>query len=194
MVCYLLENKSRRVTVSSNDRRPLKSPPMIANIKLTRGLYREILTDLDRPHPVAYERIGFVMARLGKISPSETVIIFTEYLRVPDEDYINDPKVGAHVGSPVIRSVMQKILDDTTGAFHVHLHPFPGRPQLSRTDIAGILPLIPSFRAVGPELPHGILLLSPDDIMAQIWLPGNKNPITAEKVTVVGYPTKFYAE
>lgn len=165
---------------------------MIINARLTTALYRQVLADLQRPHQTAFERVGFVKAKLGIVSSDECLVLFTDYWPVSDDDYLVDGSVGARINSRAIQSAMQVILDEDVGIFHVHLHPFPGRPQLSQTDIAGILPLISSFQSVGPELPHGILLLSANNAACYVWLPNNKQAIAVQKISAVGFPSKFY--
>jgi hypothetical protein len=161
---------------------------MTINVKLTKPLYDQIIADLQRPHDVAYERVGFATARIGTISEDEKLLLITGYQPVAEGDYLQDHKAGAHIGSSAISAVMQKILDDKVGVFHVHIHPFPGKPGLSRTDMSGILPLIPSFKAVGPQLAHGVLLFSLDNAIAYVWVPESMQPIKARKISIIGRP------
>lgn len=165
---------------------------MKVTVRITEKLYKQILEDLRRPHPIAYERVGFIFAKLGRISKDELLILFCNYGQLCDDNYVLDESVGARINSAAISSAMQKILDFYQGAFHVHLHDFPGKPRPSQIDIAGIFPMIPSFQAVGPTLPHGVLLLGRDNAICYVWMPGSKEPTLAEKITIVGKVMNFY--
>ncbi|HSR88797.1 MAG TPA: hypothetical protein VLK22_00145 [Candidatus Udaeobacter sp.] len=161
-------------------------------VRINETLYKRMLADLKRSHPTAFERVGFAFAKQGKVSKEEVLILFCDYLSLPDGCYVADENVGAQINSTGINMAMQKILDEQQGAFHVHLHDWPGKPNLSLTDVGGILPLIPGFQAVGPQLPHGVLLLSRDSVICYVWLPGS-GQLLAEKITIVGKQMKFYA-
>ncbi len=165
---------------------------MIVRAKLTAPLYNKMLMDLQRPHPIAHERVGFAFARIGTVSPDEKFLLFTEYWPVPDKNYVFDNTVGAHINTAAIRAVMQKILDTGACAFHVHLHPGFGKPQPSGTDIAGILPLIPSFQVVGPDAPHGLMLLSSNNVLCHAWFPGSHMSVLVSKISIIGYPSISY--
>src|ERR1700729_2806808 len=90
--------------------------------------------DLVRPHVFAAERIGFAAVRIGNAGNDPTLILVEGYSPVADENYIDDPKVGARINSAAIRTAMQMAIDQRCGAFHVHLHINRGKPRLSRTD------------------------------------------------------------
>jgi hypothetical protein len=167
----------------------------MAELRLTRRLYDEIRTDLARPHPFAYERMGFVFAKLGNRSAPEPLVLLTRYRPVADEEYLDDDAPGAHIRGEAIRSVMQEVLDGrarSEGAFHVHLHKHRGETGLSPIDREGLPPIVRSFLSVGKEAPHGLLVFSKDHGSAWIWLPGQKEPVHAPRVVVVGAPLEVF--
>jgi hypothetical protein len=163
---------------------------MYLTIRLTRQLHEEMLTDLRRPHAHAAERVGFLYGRLAaKCGP---LILMTRYTPVPDEQYIDDPHVGARINGDAIRAAMQGVLDSGDGVFHTHLHEWPGRPGFSFTDEKELPKLVPAFQAVGRAQANGLFLLSPDSAIADVWLPGKQHPVRAHRISIVGYPLRFF--
>ena len=167
---------------------------MSARIRLLRPLYEHVLADLQRPHPFASERVGFLFARTGTAANHTLLIFLVDYLPVPDDQYLpaTDLAVGAEINSAAIRNIMQRVMRTGEGAFHTHLHEHPGHPRFSRIDMKDLPLLAQSFQHASPASAHGGFLFSTDDCMASIWLPGQSEPITAEKISVIGYPLQFH--
>lgn len=157
---------------------------MPITIHLPRGIYHEVLADLRRPHGHAAERIGFLYGRLA--TAGEPLVAMTRYVPVPDDQYVVDDTVGARINGDAIRAAMQGVLDTGDGVFHTHLHEWPGTPRFSRTDDAELPQLIPAFRAVGSTQATGLLLLSSDSVIADVWLPGASGPERAAGILIVG--------
>jgi hypothetical protein len=166
---------------------------MKIQLRLTKELCDRIRADLQRPHAFAAERVGFVSGRLGNQNGSERLLLFSSYHPVEDEQYIDDPRSGARINSLAIREAMQRILDTRAGAFHVHLHPFPGKPGLGTMDKLEIPKLVESFRATDRTLAHGILLLSTSSFASWVWLPGSRTPVEPDRSTIVGYPMQLHS-
>jgi proteasome lid subunit RPN8/RPN11 len=160
-------------------------------IRIARWLYEQVRADLSRPHPFAAERVGFLFGRLGNVGTDDPLILMTTYSTLADERYIDDPFSGARIDSQAIRGAMQEVLNRGEGVFHVHSHEWPGRPYFSRLDRQELPRLIPSFQAVGPTQAHGLFLLSQDQCMAEVWMPGAGEPVEAVRITVVGYPMQI---
>ncbi len=160
-------------------------------IKLTGTLHKEMLDDLRRRHPFAAERVGFATGRLGTLRDSGRLVLLTRYHSIPDDQYIDDPTVGARIGSDAITNAMQHAYfgrQTREGVFHVHLHGHHGKTGMSYTDQHEIPPMIPGFQSVGRQAPHGIIILSFDHGSVWVWLPGNKEAIHAASVAVIGAP------
>jgi hypothetical protein len=164
---------------------------MSVGIRLTRELYERALADLRRPHPFAFERVGFVTAHLGNAGGEYKLVLVTEYYSIPDDQYVEDPTCGARINSEAIRDAMQRVLDLNAGSFHVHLHEHSGKPGFGQTDQEEIPRIIEGLRIVGPEQIQGMLLFSADRAAAQVWLLSESEPLKAAKITVVGYPLAF---
>jgi len=164
-------------------------------IRLTTTLYNEIMEDLQRTHPYAFERIGFVMGRMGTLDGEVRAILLTRYLPVPDGHYLEDPSVGARLGPEAMTAAMQAVYHGRAtkeGIFHIHLHLRRGEPGMSATDRAEIPALIPGFQAMGREAAHGIIILSPDHGTGWVWTPCSGEPVHAETLSVIGAPIQVF--
>jgi hypothetical protein len=218
---------------------------MTTHFKITKSLLEQIRSDLCRPHPFAFERVGFLFIRPGTASllcnpgapqnrsghednppmkstpkwysrflqwlnPPQTgtlgencsiaetrmqseetlMILAVSYFPACDEDYINDPKVGAKIGSAAIRDAMQRSLDTGMGVIHVHMHEGTGCPGFSLTDGESMNNLMPSFFNVSPGVPHGALVFNRDNVAGVIWK-DKKTSLAISRVSVIGYPCEF---
>lgn len=160
-------------------------------LRIPRHMVDQIRDDLRRPHPFAAERVGFLLARAGNSLGAEWLVLPTDFLPVPDDHYIDDPRVGARIGSGAIRATMQAVLGQGLSALHVHMHEHAGRPGFSRVDLAHYPALISGFRNVAPSLAHGALLLSDDSCAALVWLPDSPIAQPDGRIVVTGRPTSF---
>src|SRR5713101_6136892 len=107
----------------------------MVRVRIPRGLYGRVKEDLARRHEFAYERVGFLSARLGNAAFDESLVLFTNYYPIPDDQYIEDPHSGARINSHAIRGAMQHVLDTGEGLFHVHCHEHRGKPGFSLMDL-----------------------------------------------------------
>jgi len=48
--------------------------------------------------------------------------------------------------------------------------------------------IVSGLRVASPAAPHGMILFSCDHASGWVWLPGVNNPVTASRISVVGYP------
>lgn len=126
--------------------------------------------DLARPHHFAHERIGFVTVRAAQ-GHDNLVILAERYYPVADQDYVNDPFVGARIGQEALRKALELALLEPVGVFHVHMHLIPSRRLwFSQVDLNEQMKFVPDFFSVRPEMPHGTLVLSPHSIAGIGWL------------------------
>lgn len=141
-------------------------------------LLREVRGDLSRPHPFAAERLGFISVRAAYAR--SCLIIFAEgYHSLADEDYVDDPTVGAMMGQEAIRKALNVALLQPVGMFHVHMHEHEGHPAFSRTDLSEQPKFIPDFFKIRRDMPHGAIVLSHDRAAGRIWLgPASVSAIT----------------
>ncbi len=116
------------------------------------------------------------------------MVLMTAYVPLDNERYLPDSHVGARIDSAAIRSAMQGVIDRGEGVFHTHLHAWPGRPAFGFTDRAELPRLVPSFQTVGRGYAHGMFLLSDNEAYADVWLPGQKTPTGALRISIVGFP------
>jgi hypothetical protein len=168
---------------------------MKIDIKLTGHLYKEIVRDLARPHPFASERIGFVFGRLGSLTDEDRLILLTRYHSIPDDQYIEDPGVGARIGSEALTWAMQALFFSRAtgeGIFHIHIHKHRGETRMSRVDSDDIPKFMPGFQSVSSKAAHGIIILSLDHGAGWIWAPTHKEPILARTMSVIGVPVAVF--
>jgi hypothetical protein len=169
---------------------------MMIKIKLTGALHAEMLQDLRRPHPFAAERVGFVTGRTGTLAAGR-LILLTGYHVIPDDQYLEDRKVGARIGSAAITWAMQAAYHGRgvrEGVFHIHLHGHNGRTGMSNTDSREIPSMISGFRSVGREAAHGIIILSTNHGTAWVWLPGSDDLVQASSISVIGSPIAVFEQ
>jgi hypothetical protein len=159
-------------------------------VRIPAALAEEMRRDLRRPHPFALERIGFLSVTTGVGTDGELLVLGADYQALPDEQYVESEDVGARINGDAIRMAMESVLATDRGLFHVHLHDHPGAPSFSWTDRSEQPRLIPSFVAVGPGRPHGMLVLSADAATAWVWLPRPTGPVRPRRTVLVGYPLR----
>ncbi len=164
---------------------------MTTRLRLLRSLHQRMMADLVRAHPYARERVGWVVGRTATGPADNTLVVAYDYLDVPDDEYIDDPRVGARFNRNVIRRAMQHCVDTGDSVFCVHFHDHSGRPVFSRTDHRGLWPLVPPLRTLAPQAAHGLLLLSLDEAVAIAWPPPSKEPMACS-VRVVGRPMGLF--
>lgn len=137
-------------------------------LRMTTTLLEAMLADLRRPHPFAFERIGFLCCRQSRV-PSGYLLLGYRYLAIDDDRYIRDKSVGARFDGTAIRTGMQLALTEGATIFHVHVHEHAGVPRMSRVDTREMQQLMPCFVNVCPERLHGALVLSADRAYARVW-------------------------
>ena len=154
-------------------------------------LLERVRVDLARPHEFAAERVGFFLCSVARLVPDGVVILAHDYRPVEDDDYVDDPSVGAMMGPAAIRKALECALNSKVGMFHVHMHDHAGYPGFSRTDTRESAKFVPDFWNVRPEMPHGALVVSRDSLCGMCWYPGMLTPIEIKKFVVVGSPMVF---
>lgn len=87
-------------------------------------LLNAVRGDLHRLHPFAAERVGWLVCRAGRLVDGGLVILASGYDAIADEDYVDDPSVGAMMGPTAIRKAL----------VHVHMHGHRGRTGFSEVD------------------------------------------------------------
>lgn len=164
---------------------------MNIRFKITRTLLTTIRIDLRRPHPFAHERVGFIAAGLAA-AHDDLLVLAREYRPVRDDDYLQNPSVGAMMGAEAIRRARQWALDTRAAIFHVHTHGGRGIPGFSGIDIRENAKFIPNFVSVAPHAVHGAIILSDTAALGQVWI-GRASPqpfITT--FTEVGMPLRSW--
>jgi len=158
-------------------------------IRIPNTMLNLIKNDLRRPHDFAFERIGFIGSRHKVLSTGTTIIFMTDYFPVPDNQYINDPDVGARINSTAIRESLQRIIDHKIGVFHTHYHTFSANsPEFSFTDMKDNPEIIKSFGYADKKQVHGMIVLGNSEMNALVKIPGESELRQVTRIIGVGYP------
>lgn len=155
--------------------------------RMSQSLNGKINRDLSRSHPFAAERVGFVACAVAAIEKEGLLILGDTYHPVADDHYLDDPRVGAMMGSAAIRTALQIAYGKNVSMFHVHRHEHYGRPRFSRIDLRESARFVPDFFKVRPAMPHGALVLSHDSMAGLCWLPGHASPVPIDEFAVIGH-------
>lgn len=155
-------------------------------VRIPRDLFRTVLVDLERPHPHAAERVGFLLCRSAM---SGQLSLAYKYYPVAEDDYLATTSVGACIGSDAIRAAMQLALDTQDGCFHVHLHGGRGEAWFSPTDLETSEGLVPSLQAVSPDSTHGAIVFSMNS-GSLLALEPSSDRLVPGRLSLVGYPTR----
>lgn len=156
-------------------------------VRITRDLRKEVITDLMRPHEFAEERVGFLFGKFVPGTPG--LVLLSRYVPVPDEQYEPSEEYGALINSEAILTTMQSLRDRRGTfecAFHVHVHGHKGPPRLSESDKRSLPKLIPGFQRMSPDAAHGILVFSLNHGRAWVWTVGEPGPCLASRIAVIG--------
>lgn len=168
-----------------------KSPggiPMSAHFKIRAALLAHIRLDLSRPHSFAHERVGWISAAVSKIGDGSLMLLAHSYYPVEDDDYLDDPSVGAMMGSAAISAALQRSYQGRTAALHVHMHGHPGPPDFSGVDKRENAKFVPDFFNVAAHVPHGALVLSLDSAVGELWLARDQGPTRIGRFSAIGAP------
>jgi len=166
---------------------------MSTTLKLLEGHLSEIHADLSRPHQFAAERVGFLTAGMHRAGSEVVTLLASRWHVVADEDYIENPLVGASIGSGAFRKILQYGYFNPVCIFHVHRHDHRGRPEFSDIDVESACQYVPSFFNVCRDHPHGVIVLSLDSASGFVWMPGNTKPECIARFDVIGVPLRRLA-
>ncbi|HEY0020803.1 MAG TPA: ThiF family adenylyltransferase [Longimicrobium sp.] len=168
-------------------------PPLgPVRLRIQRELFDRMKRDLTRPHPHAAERVGFLSVATGRGEAGEHVLLGCAYDGLDDTRYLEDEHVGARIDGRAIRDAMQRVLDTGHGIFHVHVHPHSGVPGFSGTDRREQPRLVESLANAGPNLAHGMLVLSEDAAHAWVRLPGELELVVPAEISIIGDPMAMF--
>lgn len=160
-------------------------------IKIPKQIHLQMLDDLNRPHPFAFERVGFLYTTSILLKDNTVIILAKDYIAVDDENYIEDKNVGAKINSTAIRIAMQKMLDNNEGCFHVHLHSHKGIPYPSYTDNKGLPNIAKSFSNISKFQANGYVILSENSFNISILYADEELFFKPELISIIGYPLKL---
>lgn len=155
-------------------------------VKITDALLNEVKTDLVRPHPFAYERVGFITAGADFSSQGGLTLYCRRYCPVADEDYEHSRRVGAQIGPEAMRKAAEMAYNTRSALLHVHMHEGRGRPEFSRTDAESGFQFVPGFFNVLPKMPHGLVVLNETGARGLLWVSKSADPFYVSDFVKVG--------
>ena len=165
---------------------------MKVGFKITTALLTAIRSDLRRPHPFAHERVGFISAGLSTVSEG-LLVLAREYQPVADDEYLDDPAVGAMMGPDAIRNALQWALQDGVALFHVHTHGGRGIPGFSEIDLRENAKFVPDFFKVAPQCAHGAIVLSDSAAHGLVWFGRSRPNQVMTSFIEVGVPLRKWS-
>jgi hypothetical protein len=151
--------------------------------------------DLHRPHRFAAERVGFLLCRAGGLAGGGVVLLAADYHAVEDDDYLDDPKVGAMMGPAAIRKAMQRAYNggaQDMSLIHVHMHEHNGVPGFSRVDLTEMMKFVPDFFNAAPAMPHGAVVLSFNRAAGLCWPKCGAGALPVDRFASVGAPLRMW--
>ncbi|HTN14474.1 MAG TPA: hypothetical protein VL094_06680 [Sphingomonadaceae bacterium] len=154
-------------------------------VRIPSSTLATMRADLARPHPYAWERVGF-MAAAATSSPGELLLLVRGYLPVADDDYVAAPGVGAEIGSEAFRKALQWAYRPKSALLHVHTHHGAGKPGFSGVDLRSGGKFVPSFFTTVPRMPQGMIVLSDDSATGLVWLAEDGKPAPIAAFTQIG--------
>jgi hypothetical protein len=160
---------------------------MKIRVRLLQSLMQEIHTDLARPHPFAYERVGFLTCGAA-YAGDDLLLVGHRWHVVADDDYVDDPGAGATIGGAAFRRIFELIYREPQALLHIHMHDHGGRPHFSHTDEESMREFVPGFFNACRAYPHGALVLSHNSGAGSIWLDADSAPREIERIDVIGVP------
>lgn len=132
------------------------------------SLLDQALIDLERPHPFAAERVGWIAVKPAMAG--ETLLLLGYgYHPVADEHYVQDSSVGAMIGEDAITAALAIARRDRVGMFHVHSHGGRGFPTFSGVDVREYPKLVFDLLSAQRGYPHGALLFSGNEMIGRVW-------------------------
>jgi hypothetical protein len=161
---------------------------MIIRLRLLEPLLKRIHEDLERPHPFAAERVGFLTCGAATLDTPDILLLGEVWHAVADEDYVEDPRVGACIGGRAFRKVFQTVYGEPATILHVHKHDHVGEPRFSLTDERSMHEFVPGFFNVCRSHPHGALVLSRDSAAGALWTEAQGRRYAFATVDVIGRP------
>jgi hypothetical protein len=161
---------------------------MNIRLRALMGILREIHADLSRPHPFAFERVGFLTCGIAEFHSTELLLLAQTWHTIDDADYLNDPSVGACIGPTAFRKILQAAHQSTETILHVHRHDHRGQPAFSALDAQSMREFVPGFFNACPSRPHGAIVLSYDAGIGAIWMRPDSVPIPIHRFEFVGAP------
>lgn len=162
---------------------------MIIRLRMLEHQLNQIRQDLARPHRFAAERVGFLTCGAASLTEPGILLLAEAWHSVADEDYVENPRVGACIAGGAFRKVFQAVYRAPAAVLHIHQHDHVGPPRFSLTDERSMREFVPGFFNVCPSRPHGAVVLSRNSAIGAIWTAANGQRHPLATLNVIGQPS-----
>lgn len=161
---------------------------MNVRLRLLKTSLHTIHDDLSRPHAFAAERVGFLSCSAAHLHDGNLLLVGEQWHAVDDEDYVDEPRVGACIGPAAFRKVLQSAYREPASILHVHRHEHRGIPRFSPIDERSMREFVPGFFNACRSHPHGALVLSHDSAAGAMWISPGTSPVELKRFELIGNP------
>ncbi|MBG59186.1 MAG: hypothetical protein CMJ16_01885 [Peredibacter sp.] len=134
------------------------------NIEISQELFNKVISDLNRRHEFAFERVGYLMGTFD----GET-LVFDDWLSFDDEHYVNNDEVGARIGPEGMSLLMKTVFKTKKNFFHTHIHDFQTIPMASFVDERSWKEVNPALYDFSDKSPHGGIIIGKKCTLIKYW-------------------------
>ncbi len=145
-------------------------------IRFPRGASEVLGRDLSEPLERGGERV--CIGLVGSFSTAVgSVLTVAKLLPVPDSEYVVG-REGTSWTSSFMASALSEAMRRGTGVLLIHSHGFSPQPTLSTTDERSFREILPRFRALLPDRPHGSIVIGRElSVGGKVVLPNGQAPL-----------------
>lgn len=129
-------------------------------------LLRQVRETLLADAPL--ESACFLLARPVAGPGGDWRLVVHEHIPIAPEDYRVRTEVEIELPPEVVAHALQRARASESSLILTHSHP-GGDPRPSRRDLRGEAAMLPGIRRRVPAVPHGRLIVSPDDMHAALF-------------------------
>lgn len=165
---------------------------MKVQLRLLTSLFEQAHRDLSRRHPFAAERVGFLTCGVAETPTRDLLLLGHRWHVVHDDDYMHDATVGACIGPPAFRRILQFAHAERVSILHVHRHEHRGVPRFSNVDAISMRDFVVGFVNACPSRPHGAVVLSNDSATGVVRFPGRSTLVQITGFEIVGVAMRSF--
>jgi molybdopterin/thiamine biosynthesis adenylyltransferase len=186
MVCGVLARRSIGDAPAGHLSCTFGSIHVQVKVKIPRRLFDAAISDLNRPHDFASERVGFFSTKTTRAA-DVLLVHCISYHSIADNQYLRDRSVGARIGPKAITDAMERCVEGV-GQLHVHAHGGRDTPAPSHTDNKELPGVARSFWNVQRAQVSGWGILTSDSAWMSAFISADSDGETECDIVIVGSP------